>query len=146
MLTRAPTGSGPLRTDGGGYPPPEVSKTKQRSEGRQTVLESPRESLSKVFQSFFAKVKNDVTSGHQKSNFMILRLRPTISDKRRLSSCTTRARTVRKQSLDGPFTDLSVICRQIWPQVNGSAFRGHEGQNGRFLIFCFSIIFFTPNT
>ena len=75
---------------------------------------------------FFAKVKNDVTRGHQRSNFTVIRLRPAFSDKWRRSSWTIRVRRARKKTLDSPFTDLSVACSQIWPQVNCLASRDHE--------------------
>ena len=48
---RTDGGLGQLRTDGGAddRPPPEISKTKQRSEKRQTALEILGEGLPKVF-------------------------------------------------------------------------------------------------
>ena len=101
-LTRAPTGSGPTSHRrgggaGGGHPPPspEISKTKQRSEKRQTAFESLGEGLKvyRKYSSFFAKVKNDVTRGHQRSNFTVVPLRPTFPDKWRRSSWTIRVRS-----------------------------------------------------
>ena len=47
ILTRAPTGGGRMTA------PPEISKTKQRSEKRQTAFESFGEGLQEVFRSFF---------------------------------------------------------------------------------------------
>ena len=107
-------------------PPPEISKTKQRSEKRQTAFESLGEDLPKVSRSFFAKVKDDVTRGHLRSNFTIIRLRPAFSYKWRRSSWTIRVRRAqKKKTFDSPFTENSVVCSQIWPQVNGLASRGH---------------------
>ena len=80
---RTDGGLGQLRTDGERMtaPPPEISKTKQRSEKRQTAFKTLEKVLPKVFRPFFAKVKNNVNRGHQRSNFTVIRLRPTFSDK-----------------------------------------------------------------
>ena len=54
-LTRAPLGSGDQRAPlGGGIlaPPPDISRTTQRNDKRQTALDSPGGKLSKAYKFF----------------------------------------------------------------------------------------------
>ena len=83
----------------------------------------------KYFGLFFAKANNDVTRGHQRSNFTVVRLRPTFPDKWRRSSWTIKVRRARKENIRYPFYTSFVACSQIWPQVNGLASRGHGRSN-----------------
>ena len=55
LLTRAPLGSGDQRAPlGRGHfaPPPDISRTTQRNDKRQTVLDSPGGELSKAYKFF----------------------------------------------------------------------------------------------
>ena len=53
-LTRAPLGSGDQRAPlgGGHFGPPDISRTTQGSDKRQTVLDSPDGELSKAYKFF----------------------------------------------------------------------------------------------
>ena len=44
--------------------PPEISKTVQRSDKRQTVLDRAGQDLEEIKGSFLSQVKNKVTRGH----------------------------------------------------------------------------------
>ena len=129
ILTRAPTGvwANFAPTGGGRLTAPRRSR-KLSSVARSGKRHSKawEKVYRKYLSHFIAKVKNDDTRGHQRSNFTVVRLRPTFPDTWRRNSWTVRVRTERKKAFDSPFTDLSVVCSQIWPQVNGLASRGHE--------------------
>ena len=125
---RTDGGLGQLRTDGGGW----ITAPRRSQKLSNVAIIGKRYSKAwekvyrKYLRHFFTKVHNDVTRGHQRSNFTVVRLRPTLPDKWRCSSCTVRVRRAQEKAFDSPFTDFSVICSQIWPQVNGLASRGHE--------------------
>ena len=84
VLTRAPTGVwANFAPTGGG-----MTASPRRSRKLSNVAKSGKrhsKALEKVyrkyFSHFFAKVKNDVTRGHQRSNFTVVPLRPTFPDK-----------------------------------------------------------------
>ena len=62
MLTRAPLGSAEQRAPlgGGHFGPPEISRTSQRSDKRQTALDSPWLELSKAYKFLKIKVTGQV--------------------------------------------------------------------------------------
>ena len=60
---RTDGGPGHLSTDGGGADnrPPDISKTKQARDNRQTALGTDGQALQFLLRSFLGQVKNDVT-------------------------------------------------------------------------------------
>ena len=59
------------RSAGGGVENhhPEISKTAQRSDNRQTALDRARQDLEEIQRSFLPQVKNEVTRGQTKVKF-----------------------------------------------------------------------------
>ena len=91
-----------LSSDGGGRvpAPPDISKTTQRSDKRQTALDRARQDLEEILRSFLSEVKNEVTRGQKEVKFgRFLHFRT----KSVRSSETRRARKARKKAFDSSF-------------------------------------------
>ena len=144
-LTRARQGvRAEHQLQGGGWfpPPPEISKTTQRSDRRKTALDRSRQVLEKILRSFLGQVNIEVTRGHQRSNFPIFHVTGTSLQIIRVSSVTKIVKKKRKKTLESPWISLSLRCPQIWAKVNSLSSRGHQSQNGRFRGNSFSRITF----
>ena len=129
-LTRAPAGAwanfAPTGGGGGGWPPPRRSRKlsnvarsgKRRSKAWEKVYR-------KYFSNFSLRAKMtslEVTKCQISPWSDWGRYSPTNIDvARELQGLGGRGKTC-----DSSFTDLFVVCSQIWPRVNGLAPRGHD--------------------
>ena len=94
-----------------------------RIEKRKKAFESARKIMSKVLETIFTSGQN---WGHQRSKkvknpdfWTCIQTLPSISG-------TMIARTNPKKGIESSWNARSVICPQIWPQVNSLGSRGHQ--------------------
>ena len=112
---------------GGVWTPPLLSRLlivvarsgKKRSKAR-------RKSWRNYFGQFSPQVKNEVTRGQNRSNFRKFSGIRTCGQTSACSSGTMTARDNLQKRIDSSWNALSLMCPQIWPQVNSLGSRGHQ--------------------